>query len=244
MRTAIWITLGVTCAWPVFAQDGAKPKADAPATGAAAPAPAADAAPKLSDYDVLKRRNPFSPVPEYEPKPTVKKPVKKPDPTPVKKRETRDEVSKNLTITGVVMPRAGSDRPFAIVEEDGEKPRQIRQGDKFLKGMITTVSMDGVTILLDGKAKVFKLGEPFADGTKTHKVYVDNGERVDGGAGSGKSSPSSGSSSSGGSSAKKSGGISSLLSEEERKLPDAERRKLLMKRMKERRAQQRAAKGK
>jgi hypothetical protein len=239
MRLHWLITVVCACAGPAAAQDAAKPAAKA--APAAAPAPAAEEGPKefkLENFELFERRNPFSPTPEKKPRKPPTKPVKKPDPKPEKKRDTRDEVSKNLTLTAILIPRDGGKVPVAIVEESGKDPKQLREGDAFLKGKITAVTMDGLTVLIDGTPRVIKLGEAFADGTKTHKVYTDTGERVDGGDKPAASGSSSGSSSSG-SESKKAGGVSSLLSDEERKLPDAERKKLLLKRLRERAKKQR-----
>ena len=86
--------------------------AAAPTATAQEPAPA-DAKPKLSDYDILRLRNPFSPVPEREPRPPTK-PTKKPTPKPVKKRATRDEISNNLTLTAIFLPESGGKAPVAL----------------------------------------------------------------------------------------------------------------------------------
>lgn len=232
MRTEMLMALATALAASALA-------VSAPAQESAAGPPP----PKLSDFDILTQRDPFSPEPEKEPVAPAKPPAKTPDPTPEKKRETRDEITKNLTVTGVFLPRDGGNAPVAIVEELGAKPRNLRQGDTFLAGSVTAVSMDGVTIVVDGQARVLKLGEPFADGTKTHQVYVDTGERVDGGA-SASAGTAATADGAGDGAAKKPGSISSLLTDAERALPPAEMRKLLMSRMKERRDAQRAEKGK
>jgi hypothetical protein len=235
MRTAL-IILAALAPTPALAQDGAEQAQAKPAKASAEPAVAPAKEFKLENFELFERRNPFSPIPERKPRTPVKKPEKKPDPKPVKQRDTRDEITKNLTLTSVMIPRDGSNRPVAIVEADGAEPKQLKEGDAFLKGTVTAVSLDGITVLIKGTARVLRLGEEFADGTKTHKVYVDTGERVDGK----DKAAAKASSGSGGSTTKKKGGISSLISAEERKnLSPKELSELIKKRMRERSKKQR-----
>ncbi|MHC5021485.1 MAG: hypothetical protein ACYTGX_15545 [Planctomycetota bacterium] len=237
MRTHWMIALACLCSGPAGAQDAAPDAATTAAKPAAKQEEQEGPKPfKLENFELFERRNPFSPTPEKKPRKPVKPAVKKPDPKPEKKRDIRDEVSKNLTLTAILIPRDGGKVPLAIVEEAGKDPKQLREGDAFLKGKVTAVSMDGITVLIDGTPRVIKMGEAFADGTKTHKVYADTGERVDG---SDKPAENAGSTGTSGSESKKAGGVSSLLSDEERNLPDAERKKLLLKRLRERAKKQR-----